>query len=104
MQKLSRVADEVSAAVAALSQADRALDEPKVKLRLEPHRTSRPDLTTYNTVAYGSLAFGLLCWLLAGMAGAPGWVWAFIVATIGLGLVMLVVKGAAIWLNGRRGR
>ena len=96
--------EEVEAAVAALSQADRALDESKVQLRLEPHRINRPDFMAYNTVAYGSLAFGLLCWLLAMMAGAPGWVWAFIVATIGLGLVMLAVKAAAIWLNGRRGR
>ena len=99
-----RTHEEVEAAVAALSQADRALDESKVQLRLEPHRINRPDFMAYNTVAYGSLAFGLLCWLLAMMAGAPGWVWAFIVATIGLSLVMLAVKAAAIWLNGRRGR
>ena len=102
MPKRSRIAAEVAAAVAALSQADRALDESKVKLRLEPHRTSPPDLTTYNAVAYGSLAFGLLCWLLAGMVGAPGWVWAFIVVAIGLSLVMLAVKGIAIWLNRHR--
>ena len=104
MPKRSRIAAEVEAAVVARSQADRAIDQSKVQLRLEPHRINRPDFMAYNTVAYGSLAFGLLCWLLAMMAGAPGWVWAFIVATIGLSLVMLAVKAAAIWLNGRRGR
>ena len=96
------VDDEVAAAVAALSEVDRALDESKVKLRLEPHRTSPPDLTTYNAVAYGSLAFGLLCWLLAGMAGAPGWVWAFIVIAITVSLAMIFIKAAAIWRTTRR--
>ncbi len=100
--KRNPTSSEAEAAVAALSQEDRALDPSKIQMRVEPHRFAQPDWTTYNTVSYGSLAFGLLCWLLAGMAGAPGWVWAFIVIAITVSLAMIFIKAAAIWRTTRR--
>ena len=63
---------------------------------------SETDWTTYNAVSYGALAFGLLCWVLAALAGAPTWVWAFIVIAITVSLAMIFIKAAAIWRTSRR--